>query len=279
MVHSLSAPGEDDATQSPLPPHAPITECTMTPCPSRICALIPAAGLSTRMGGKPKALTRLYGRSFLEHVARLFLSAGVARLFVVTGHGVRDVEQEASAVNHSLAGLAITPVYNSRYTEGMLGSIQAGMAAIERHYPEMDGCFLLPVDMPLVSPATVRYLHTCWQALENPRARIIMPCHNGHTGHPPLFGRDFFSGIIHSQSPEGLRSHLVSLLTDKGAAENLRARKPFADTPESPILCREVEDACISRDIDTPEMLARAESEHALKQTVSQEYYSDSIRT
>lgn len=53
---------------------------------ARLAALILAAGKGRRMGGGPKVLCRLDGRTLLEHAAGTARRAGAARLVCVVGH-------------------------------------------------------------------------------------------------------------------------------------------------------------------------------------------------
>jgi alpha-ribazole phosphatase len=62
----------------------------------------------------------------------------------------------------------------------MFASVGAGVRSLE---PSISAFFLLPVDLPLVKPSTIKgLLHTH----RNGDAKLIYPCFHGHRGHPPL---------------------------------------------------------------------------------------------
>ncbi|MEC9481954.1 MAG: NTP transferase domain-containing protein, partial [Halomonas sp.] len=86
-------------------------------------------------------------------------------------------------------------------------------------------------DMPWIQPATCRAL----SAHASP-AHIVRPRHAGRTGHPVLFGRDFWP-------------MLAQLRGDRGASDVVR---------DNASACRviEVGDPGTLHDVDTPEALA-----------------------
>ena len=252
----------------------------------RFCALILAAGLGTRMGGVPKALCRLGGHSFLERVVRLFAAGGVPSCFVVTGHAHDEVAAQAR-------GLGVQTVYNPGYREGMFSSVRVGLGQVAEA-GVFHGCFVLPVDIPLVSPIVINEVRKAWHLSREPEGCIFIPETQGLTGHPPLIGRAHFTPAACWQGQEGLRGYMASLLPDR-EANLLRAGKalpakanarpaasprlPAAVSPlpdslpalparvpslpagpsRLPIVCVPVADAAILRDIDTPEALIEAE--------------------
>lgn len=89
-------------------------------------AVVLAAGESRRMG-QPKMLLPWGGATVLEAVIRTLLAAPVSKVAVVLGH-------RADAHRAALGSLADAPrvivVDNPRYREGMLTSVQAGVAAL-----------------------------------------------------------------------------------------------------------------------------------------------------
>ncbi len=113
-------------------------------------------------------------------------------------------------------------------SDGMGGSIAAAVRATR----DAPGWLILPGDMPLVAPATIRAVADA--LAESP---VAVPSHKGRRGHPVGFA------AICADA-------LTSLTGDKGARTVVAA---FG--------AREVEtdDAGILLDIDTPVDLARAE--------------------
>jgi molybdenum cofactor cytidylyltransferase len=185
---------------------------------ARYAAIVLAGGLSTRMK-QFKPLLPLGGATITDRVIDLFLNEGVG-VFLVAGYRRDDIA----------AGIKkrdITIVYNPDYEHGMFSSIQAGVRRLKSKY---QGFFILPVDIPLVRPATVRRLITV--ASENPD-NIIYPVFGGERGHPPLIPSALAPAILGWEKGGGLKAVLKS-------HEKLAREVPVADS-------------FILFDIDTPE--------------------------
>ncbi|EGJ49659.1 DVU_1551 family NTP transferase [Desulfocurvibacter africanus] len=146
-----------------------------------VVALVLAAGLSSRMTGF-KPLLDLGGRSSLVRTIDLFHAAGVMDVRVVTGHRAAETRAEAVAAGADVAD-------NLKYREGMFSSIQAGVRSLPPGAPFL----LLPVDIPLVRPGTVRLLLD--RHADNPE-RILHPTYQGERGHPPLLPADLRADIL-----------------------------------------------------------------------------------
>ena len=159
-----------------------------------IAAIIPAAGLSSRMG-QLKALLPLGQSTVLAHIIDLFHSCGINDIIVVTGHRAEEVGQIALA-----AGARV--VHNPDYEEGMLSSIKAGVSALQ---PETRGFFLLPVDIPLIRRGTIQLLAEAFTSL--PLA-IVYPVFQGRRGHPPLITTSLVKHILNYEGQNGLRAVL-----------------------------------------------------------------------
>jgi molybdenum cofactor cytidylyltransferase len=159
----------------------------------RLAALILAAGYSSRMGSF-KPLLRLGDRSALEWAVDAFRAAGIADIGVVTGHRAAELEPE-------LARLGVAALRNPAYDSGMYSSIRAGIGSLA---PEVDACFVLPIDIPLVRPATVAAIAEHYDG----SAPIFYPTFRGQRGHPPLIGRELFAEIAAGDGEGGLRAVL-----------------------------------------------------------------------
>ncbi len=158
-----------------------------------IAALILAAGYASRLG-TCKPLQPLGPSIFLEEAVRRFRAAGVDDLRVVTGH-------RAGEIGPLLPKLGVRVIFNPGYDQGMFSSVQAGVRSLE---PEIAGFFLLPVDLPLVKPRTIKAL---LQAQNRQGASITYPCFLGRRGHPPLIA----TALVRDLPPDcegGLRAFL-----------------------------------------------------------------------
>lgn len=190
--------------------------------PRHINALIPAAGLSSRMG-EFKPLLPLGGRTVIESTAESLLDGGAELIVVVLGHRGAEVE---SVLRVRFAGRVI-PVYNPDPAgSDMLSSVKLGLAAM----PPCDAFFLLPGDMPAVSPETCRAVRRAFP--EDTRCAVF-PTTADRRGHPPLIGWDLRQDILTYDGPDGLRG--------------------FWQTQTAPILTVPVEDGGCHTDLDTPD--------------------------
>jgi CTP:molybdopterin cytidylyltransferase MocA len=167
--------------------------------PAFAAALVLSAGFSKRMGDF-KPLLKLDDRTLLEWVIGLFQAAGVTGIHVVVGHRAADVIPLIE--RHGARS-----VVNARYAEDMFSSVAAGAASLDE---DKDAFFVLPVDIPLVRPATIRDL---LQAFPCGTASICHPTFGGRRGHPPLIGRDHIESILKWNTAGGLTA-LLSRLED-----------------------------------------------------------------
>jgi molybdenum cofactor cytidylyltransferase len=171
-------------------------------------AVILCAGASTRMGF-PKLMLDVGGRSAIAAIADVVLKELGGPIIVVT--------RPEDAEKVETAGLTRTDrvraVVNPHPERGRTGSLQCGLRELEtmsrepeaahlasgRPGGKLTGCLIWPVDVPLVSAATVRLIAGAL-ATEGAVARIV-PVHEGRGGHPVAVGRDFWAAI-HVMSPD-----------------------------------------------------------------------------
>lgn len=142
--------------------------------PMRTFALIPAAGLSRRMG-RPKLLLPLGSRTVVEHVIAALRSGGVADILVVTGPEGGDVADIAERNGASVVRLG-------EQTPDMATTCRRGLARLEelqRPQPD-DGFLLVPADHPTLEPEVVRAVLAAAAA----GASLVVPVHGGRRGHP-----------------------------------------------------------------------------------------------
>lgn len=158
-----------------------------------ISALVLCAGRSTRMGTL-KALLPLRGSTVAEQSIRPFRAAGIEDIVFVLGH-------EAGRILPVLQKHGVRTTINSRYDDGMFSSVQCGLRALG----SVRGFFVLPVDMPLIRPQTVRLLLNSFQ---NSDARIIRPSFEGRRGHPPLLSSMLIPDLLRFAGAGGLRAFL-----------------------------------------------------------------------
>jgi CTP:molybdopterin cytidylyltransferase MocA len=158
--------------------------------PEATAAVILAAGFSERMGAF-KPLMKLGGRTVVERVIRLFQVCGVRRIQVVVGH-------RAAELIPLIDRCGVGSVFNARFTEGMFSSVAAGAASLDA---AIQAFFVLPVDIPLVRPATLRDL---LHAFPHGTMAICHPTFGGRRGHPALIGGHHIRNILEWREEGGL---------------------------------------------------------------------------
>lgn len=188
-----------------------------------IPAVVLAAGKSTRMGRLKATLPIGERDTFLSKIVRTFGEAGVEDVVVVVGH-------EAPSVRDSLESRGLHPriVVNAAYETGQLSSVLAGLNAIDR--PGVTAMMLSLVDVPFVSPATVRAV---LQRHRENHAPIVRPVRGELHGHPVLIARALFDALRAADAASGakpvVRAHVSAAgdvpVDDEGAFCDI-------DTPE-----------------------------------------------
>ena len=184
----------------------------------RFTAIVLAAGLSTRMKDF-KPLLPLGETTVVDHALATFRVPDVDT-YLVVGHRQAEVQSAVARPDVSI-------VPNPDCQKGMFSSVQAGVRRLRAGYTAF---FLLPADIPLVSPATITALMDA--ARQSPGA-ILYPVYQGKRGHPPLIPAELISDILAWNQEGGLQAVL-------------RRHESLAlDVP--------VDDEAILRDIDTME--------------------------
>jgi molybdenum cofactor cytidylyltransferase len=158
----------------------------------KISAIILAAGYSSRMGAL-KPLLKLGDTTVLERVIGLFSGSGIKDVIVVVGHGA----SQTIPIAHECGAQALM---NRRFDQGMFSSVQEGVRALS---PESQAFFMLPVDIPLVRPQTLKEL---LEAYYRGMAKIVFPAFLGKRGHPPLVDTRYRNEILSHSGEGGLRA-------------------------------------------------------------------------
>ena len=164
----------------------------------------------------------------------LVLASGKGERFVAsggTGSKLRALLAGKPVLEHTLGAVRASGLpfhVEDAGHPGMGDSIAAGVRAT----PGAGGWLVLPGDLPLVAPESLRAV-----AAALARASVVLPMHRGTRGHPVGFGAEH-------------RDALLALTGPEGAAAIVRAAQP---------LKLELDDAGIVTDIDTVDDLARAE--------------------
>jgi molybdenum cofactor cytidylyltransferase len=149
--------------------------------PSRVAAIVLAAGRASRMGSN-KLIAELDGEPIVRRTVRSVLGSQARPVVVVTGH-------DAEAVRAALAGLDIVFVHNPSYAEGMSTSLQVGLAAAG----PVDAALICLGDMPRLLPQHHDAIISAYRAGD--AAQIIVPTCDRKRGNPVLWPRHYFAEI------------------------------------------------------------------------------------
>lgn len=186
-----------------------------------IAAIVPAAGLSRRMG-RPKPLLGVDGSSLIAHVVRSLREGGADRVVVVAPPADRE---ESAGIAREAGEAGAEVVVLGCETGDMRGSIEAGLDRVG----EVDAILLAPADLPGIDAALV--------------ARVVRA------------GRE--SGAIARPRSGAKRGHPVYL--PWAVAREIRALpggvgvNALVDDPDRVVIAVEVEDAGSLADVDTPD--------------------------
>lgn len=161
-------------------------------------AIILAAGDSMRMG-RPKALLAdPDGRPFVARLVRTFVESGCPTIVVVTG---RDHGAIAAALAADRLPVDPVVVNNPEPSRGQLSSLWIGLDAAQA--PDVEAALVTLVDVPMVSPSTVRRVVDAWR---QSRAPIVRPAIGDRHGHPVLFDRSVFDELRRAPLAEGAKA-------------------------------------------------------------------------
>ena len=157
-----------------------------------VAGIILAAGASSRMG-VPKQLLLWHGESFVRHVGRAALQAGLNPVVLVTG-------AESEAVQQAVQDMPIRCVHNDAWQTGQSSSVRAGLQALPA---DTGAAIFLLADQPLVSVELLRGLIALHARELHP---IVAPLVDGQRANPVLFDRRTFPDLLKLSGDMGGRA-------------------------------------------------------------------------
>ena len=191
----------------------------------RVGAVIVSAGSSSRMGEFKPLLEISEGETIIGRCIRTLRKGGVKNIVVVTG---RDSNMLEEHLRDGYISFVCNPDYASTdmYYSAKLGFTKLLESGTEDK-PEQ--VFFLPGDSPLFTADTLlRMLEVMYSS----KAGIVVPMHNGRTGHPLLINTNTIPKLLGYEGDMGL----------KGAMSEYRGIIEQVELP----------DIGINLDIDTP---------------------------
>lgn len=157
--------------------------------------LIPAAGASSRMGGRDKLLEDVGGAPLLRHSAARACATGATVIVVLSRYH--------PARRGALDGLGVILPGPIDATEGMGASLRAGMAAL----PDgATGVMILLADLPDLTTADLGRMIRLHDA--QPDQILRATASDGTPGHPVVFPARCFPDLEQVTGDEGARSVL-----------------------------------------------------------------------
>jgi molybdenum cofactor cytidylyltransferase len=187
-----------------------------------ITAIVPAAGLSSRMG-QNKLLMRFGNKSLIEHAVDTLTASNVTEIVVVLGH-------EANEIRNQLEGKQVRFVENRNYREGLSTSVRVGMAAVLKG---ADAIMIYLADQPLLESDEIKRVIQAFADAKREGKSIVVPFFGNRRGNPVILDASY-------------REMAFDIAGDAGC------RRIIKRHPEQVFAIR-METDHVVRDVDTPE--------------------------
>ena len=167
----------------------------------KLFAIIPAAGLSRRMG-QPKLTMQLAGRSVISRLLGALNHPAVAATTVV----FRRSDERLRTELQQFDVLQVRPEHDP---PDMRTSVEHGVATIRETFApsEHDAWLLIPADHPVIDPNVAADLIDAWSACP---ADIMVPVYQNRRGHPTFFRWSLTDRLIDIPKDQGLNWLLKS---------------------------------------------------------------------
>ena len=193
-------------------------------------AVVACAGISSRMKDF-KPLMRLDDKTVIENLITSLKDGGIDEIVVVVGY-------RADLVEEKLKGTGARCIRNRDYLNTkMFDSLKIGIRELKSEY---DVLFLMPGDVPLISPETIL-------AMQNMNSDIVRPAFGRKRGHPVMIKSHLTGDILAYDGANGLAGAISKLGGAKGSCIEV------TDLP--------VDDRGVLMDADTPEDFAELRKE------------------
>jgi molybdenum cofactor cytidylyltransferase len=195
-----------------------------------LSAIVPAAGMSTRLG-RNKLLLSFKGQPLIAHAVDTLMASKVDDIIVVLGH-------EADQVRAAIGNKGVRFVENPDYRLGLSTSVRAGFAAVP---VQTTGIMIYLADQPLLEAGEVDFLIRAWAEAGKSNKSIVVPLFRGQRGNPVMVKATY-------------KASLLAITGETGC------RRLIKQNPDQ-VLTVEMETDHVVRDIDTIEAYHRLISE------------------
>ena len=198
-----------------------------------ISAIVPAAGLSSRMG-QNKLLMPFGDKSLIEHAVDTLKASDVDEIVVVLGH-------EADQVRSRLERRRVNFVHNPDYREGLSTSVRTGMSAVAKG---ADAIMIYLADQPLIQPDEISRLIQAFAEAKRAGKSIVVPFFENRRGNPVILDASY-------------RAMVLDIVGDVGCRRIIRRY------PEQ-VFAVQMQTDHVVRDVDTPEDFLRVRGEERI---------------
>jgi molybdenum cofactor cytidylyltransferase len=161
---------------------------------SPLVAVVPAAGMSVRMG-QNKLLLTFQGKPLIAHAVDTLLASAVDEVVVVLGH-------EAERVREKLQGRKVRFIENRDYREGLSTSVRAGIEAVS----SLAGAVMIYLaDLPFLESEEVNLLIRALAEAKKLNKSIVVPFFRGQRGNPVILDFAYKEAILDVAGETGCR--------------------------------------------------------------------------
>ncbi len=163
-----------------------------------IAVLILAAGQSQRMKEHIKQLLPYKKSTLLGEAIHSAKASTASHVYVVLGAYHEEITEK----------LRLKPeliIYNSKWQQGMGGSIAIGIKHLQSTSIKFDGVLIMLADQPNIDTEYLNQLiHKWW----NDSSKIVSTKYANHSGVPAVFGTSFFDELSKLNKDFGAK-HLI----------------------------------------------------------------------
>jgi molybdenum cofactor cytidylyltransferase len=197
-----------------------------------LSAIVPAAGMSTRLG-RNKLLLPFKGQPLIAHAVDTLMASKVDEIIVVLGH-------EADQVRVAIGNKGVKFVENPDYRLGLSTSVRAGFAAVP---DQTTSIMIYLADQPLLEVDEVDFLIRALAEAGKANKSIVVPLFRGQRGNPVIVKAT-------------CKASLLAITGETGC------RRLIKENPNQ-VFTVEMESDHVVRDIDTIEAYDRLVAEES----------------
>lgn len=165
--------------------------------PPRLFAIIPAAGMSRRMGTH-KLLLPLGKETVIQRLVRVLNVPFITKIIIVARKGDDLLKAHLSDLDIQLIQPEIDP-------PDMKASVQIGLQWIDAHYQpnQNDSWLLIPADHPVLNQSVIESLTQAWKSSQ---AEVMIPTFQNRKGHPAFFCWPLSRDVFQLANDEGINA-------------------------------------------------------------------------